>query len=85
VDGAGFESERRLLWDDVLPRLRARVQSLKLDVLLVDVQHICVLSTAEHHLDGHAHKRHLDMITDCQRLSCGPFFLVRNFRHLAFV
>jgi len=77
---AGFESERRMLWDDVLPRLRSRVQSLELDVQLVDVQHLNALSPAEHHLDGHAHLRHLDMIGDCHRLSCGPFFLVSNFR-----
>ena len=109
-----------MLWDDVLPRLRVRVQPLQLDVHLVDVQHLCVLttsehhldsvdvqhlcvlttsehhldsvdvqhlcvlSTSEHHLDGHAHTRHLGMIADCQHLSCGPFFLVSNFR-LAFV
>jgi len=78
----GFECERKMLWDDVLPRLRSRVQSLQLDVHLVDVQHFCVLSPAEHHLDGDAHLRHLDMIIDCHRLSCGPFFLVSNFRQL---
>jgi len=69
-----------MLWDDVLPRLRSRVQSLELDVHLVDIQHLCGLSPAEHHLDGHAHLRHLDMIIDCHRMSCGPFFLVSNFR-----
>jgi len=78
---AGFESERRMLWEDVLPRLRSRVQSLELDVQLVDVeQHPGALSPAENHLDGHAHLRHLDMIADCHRMSCGPFFLVSIFR-----
>jgi len=75
-----LDSERRMLWDDVLPRLRSRVQSLELDVQLVDVQHAGATSPADSHLDGHAHLSHLDMITACHRASCGTFFLVSNFR-----
>ena len=75
-----LESELRMLWDDVLPRLRSRVQSLALDVQLVDARPHAGGSrpTAErqHYLDGHAHLRHLDMIVDCHRVSSGPFFLV---------
>ena len=76
----GFESERRILWDDVLPVFRSRVQSLEQDVQLVDVQHLGAVSPGDHQLDGRAHLRHLDMIIDCHRLSCGPFFLVSYFR-----
>ena len=75
-----LESERRILWDDVLPRFRSRIQSLELDVHLVDVHHVGAMSPAESHLDGHAHLCHLDVIRDCHRVSCGTFFLVSSFR-----
>ena len=48
-----LESERRMLWDDVLPRLRSRIQSLELDVQLVDTQHAAgAVLPADSHLDG---------------------------------
>jgi len=73
-----LEHERRMLWDDVLPRLRSRIQSLELGVQLVDIQHVTgsAVSPAENHLDGRAHLCHLDIIRDCHRVSCGTFFLV---------
>ena len=79
---AELESERRMLWDDVLPRLRTRIQSL--DIQLIDIQHVGagLMSPADCYLDGPAHVSHLDMISDCHRVSCGTFFLVSNFRQL---
>jgi len=71
-----------MLWDDILPRLRSRVHSLELDIQVVDVENIVLPSPVDHCVDGHSHLRHLDMIIDCHRLSCGPFFLVSNFRHI---
>jgi len=72
-----------MLWDDVLPRMRSRIQSLhQLDVELVDIQHVGggAVSPEDSHLDGRAHLCHLDMIRDCHRGSCGTFLLVSNFR-----
>lgn len=71
-----------MLWSDVLPRLRSRAQTLELAIQLVDVQNLGAMPAVEGQLDGNNHLSHLSIITDCHRVSCGPFFLVSCFRRI---
>jgi hypothetical protein len=68
-----FEVERRVLWEDVLPKLRSRFLSEELEIQFIDVH---VGETVDQHLDGKAFSRHLDIIADCHRISMGPMLLV---------
>ena len=70
---AGFDHERKTLWEVVLPDLQECFLPMGLEVNLVDVH---LNNDLDHAYDTRALERHLEEIKSSCHHSVGPFFLV---------